>query len=89
MTGATDGIGKAACFRLADAGFNIALVSRTQAKLDAVEDEIKAKHGSVETRVCVAKFGGDDPETVPRVEALIRGACAAMRMCCAGAAAAR
>lgn len=40
VTGATDGIGKSYAKQLAQQGFNIVLVSRTQAKLEAVAAEI-------------------------------------------------
>lgn len=42
VTGASDGIGAEYCIQLAREGFNICLVSRTRAKLEAVEKEIKA-----------------------------------------------
>lgn len=40
VTGASDGIGKAYAFELARLGFNVVLISRTAAKLEAVADEI-------------------------------------------------
>jgi len=40
VTGATDGIGREFALQLAAKGFNILLVSRTQAKLDTVAAEI-------------------------------------------------
>lgn len=40
VTGATDGIGKSYAKQLAKQGVNIILVSRTQAKLEAVAAEI-------------------------------------------------
>lgn len=44
VTGATAGIGEEFAAQLACAGFNVALVSRTQAKLDAVAERIAAKY---------------------------------------------
>ena len=41
VTGATDGIGKAAAFHLAKLGFNIVLISRTLSKLEATAKEIE------------------------------------------------
>ena len=41
VTGSTDGIGKAAAQHLAKLGFNIVLISRTKAKLEAVAKEIE------------------------------------------------
>uniref|UniRef100_A0AC34F689 Steroid dehydrogenase n=1 Tax=Panagrolaimus sp. ES5 TaxID=591445 RepID=A0AC34F689_9BILA len=51
VTGSTDGIGKEYAFQLARKGFNILLISRTQAKLDSVKEEIKkeCKNAEVET----------------------------------------
>lgn len=40
VTGATDGIGKSYAKLLAKQGFNIILISRTQAKLETVAKEI-------------------------------------------------
>lgn len=40
VTGATDGIGKSYAKQLAQQGFNIILISRTQAKLETVAKEI-------------------------------------------------
>ncbi|XP_045460657.1 very-long-chain 3-oxoacyl-CoA reductase-like [Harmonia axyridis] len=59
VTGSTDGIGKAYAEALAARGFNVALVSRTQSKLDAVADEIKSKH-NVETKTIAADFTKPD-----------------------------
>lgn len=44
VTGATDGIGKSYAKQLAQQGFNVVLVSRTQAKLEAVAAEIGNYH---------------------------------------------
>lgn len=43
ITGASDGIGKEYAFQLAEKGFNIVLVSRTQSKLEAVATVIESK----------------------------------------------
>ncbi|KAH6695601.1 hypothetical protein F5X68DRAFT_163896 [Plectosphaerella plurivora] len=43
ITGASMGIGEAIAYRLAEQGVNVALVSRSQDKLQAVHDGIKAK----------------------------------------------
>lgn len=40
VTGATDGIGREFALQLAKAGFGVVLVSRTQAKLDTLAEEI-------------------------------------------------
>ncbi|ODM16143.1 3-ketoacyl-CoA reductase [Aspergillus cristatus] len=50
VTGASDGLGKEFALQLARSGFNILLVSRTASKLATLEDEIKAKNPSVQTK---------------------------------------
>jgi len=60
VTGATDGIGKAACMYLAKEGFNVVLISRTLSKLETVAKEVR-DHGkkagkSVQTRVVQLDF---------------------------------
>jgi len=42
VTGASDGIGREFAIQLAQAGFNVLLAARNQAKLDAVVDDIGA-----------------------------------------------
>ena len=55
VTGATDGIGKAAAIYLAREGFNVVLISRTMSKLEQVANELKEeakKRGKeIQTRV--------------------------------------
>lgn len=50
MTGGSEGIGRQFCLDLARCGFNIAVSSRSQAKLEAVEQELKAVSPEVEVR---------------------------------------
>ncbi len=53
VTGATDGLGKEFAVQFAKLRFNIVLISRTQSKLDAVAEEIRAAHGvKVKTISC-------------------------------------
>ena len=60
VTGATDGIGKSAAINLACQGFNIVLISRTLAKLEAVAQEVKeaakAKGKTINTRIVQLDF---------------------------------
>ena len=76
ITGGSDGIGKAAATSMATEGANVAIVGRTQSKLDAAVADIKAESNgsvfgvaadvSIESDVqamvdkVVAKFGGVD-----------------------------
>ncbi|KAG8849133.1 hypothetical protein FRB96_000919 [Tulasnella sp. 330] len=55
ITGCTDGIGRAFALQLAEAGFNVVLLSRTQAKLTALAAEIESLF-KVETRTCAIDF---------------------------------
>lgn len=43
VTGSTDGIGRAYASELAERGFKIMLISRTQSRLDEVKTEIESK----------------------------------------------
>lgn len=43
VTGSTDGIGRAYASELAERGFKILLISRTQSRLDEVKTEIESK----------------------------------------------
>jgi len=56
ITGASDGIGKAFAFNLAEKGFNIVLVSRNKEKLEIVAKALKYKCPSIETRTVEADF---------------------------------
>ena len=61
ITGATDGIGKAYAFVLAKKGLSLVLISRTEAKLQAVKEEIDAKgYPGVEVKYIVCDYGKFD-----------------------------
>ena len=61
ITGATDGIGKAYAFVLAKKGMSLVLISRTEAKLQAVKEEIEAKgYTDVEVKYIVCDYGKFD-----------------------------
>jgi 17beta-estradiol 17-dehydrogenase / very-long-chain 3-oxoacyl-CoA reductase len=51
ITGASDGIGKEYAIQLAQKGFNILLVSRTQSKLDTLAQEIEHKYAGSAVKV--------------------------------------
>lgn len=59
VTGASKGLGKAMALALAEAGAAVALVSRDQAKLDAVVKEIRESGGRAEA--IVADVSGEAP----------------------------
>lgn len=61
VTGATDGIGKALAKQLAKKGLNIVLISRTQAKLDAVQKEIEQK-SNVEVKTIAIDYSKFDKD---------------------------
>ena len=56
ITGASDSFGAAYAKRLASAGFNICLVSRTQTKLDHIAKEINEINPKAKTKIVVADF---------------------------------
>ncbi|XP_061078646.1 very-long-chain 3-oxoacyl-CoA reductase-A [Conger conger] len=70
VTGATDGIGKAYAEELARRGFNIALISRSQEKLDDVSGSLESKF-NVETKTIAVDFGLLD--IYPKIEAGLAG----------------
>lgn len=57
VTGATSGIGKGFAFELASRGFNVLLVSRSESKLKAVQEELKSKYPGLLFDYVVSDFG--------------------------------
>lgn len=72
ITGASDGIGKEYAFQLAQRGFNIVLVSRTESKLDLVATEIQTKF-KMETKVVAFDATTDAPENYAKLEKAVQG----------------
>lgn len=72
ITGASDGLGKEFALQIARAGFNVALVSRTESKLIALADEIKAKNPSTQTKVLAMDFAENNDSDYQRLEALVQ-----------------
>lgn len=56
ITGATDGIGKAFAFQLAQKGLNLILVSRNLAKLKQVSNEIVLVNPTIKIKIFVVDF---------------------------------
>jgi 17beta-estradiol 17-dehydrogenase / very-long-chain 3-oxoacyl-CoA reductase len=60
VTGATDGIGKAYAFAFAKRGLDVMLISRTEAKLKGVKEEILAEFPNVSVKCIVCDFSKFD-----------------------------
>lgn len=69
VTGATSGIGKAVAIALAKAGFEVALIGRSEEKLLAVQSEVAA-FGSVAKGYAIDL--ADLPEVRSRIEAILQ-----------------
>lgn len=74
ITGATDGIGKAYALALAKKGMSIVLISRTEAKLIAVKEEIDSKnYAGVDVKYIVCDYSNFDDKAKNHVKAGIAG----------------
>ncbi|KAI0903666.1 hypothetical protein F4824DRAFT_501223 [Ustulina deusta] len=64
VTGASDGLGKEFATQLAAKGFNLLLVSRTQSKLEAFQNELRAKYPGLQTDILAMDFAavGNDAD---------------------------
>ncbi|KAI1422014.1 hypothetical protein F5Y12DRAFT_765186 [Xylaria sp. FL1777] len=60
VTGASDGLGKEFATQLAVKGFNLLLVSRTQSKLETLQNQLRAKHQGLETDILAMDFAAVD-----------------------------
>ena len=64
ILGATEGVGKAFCEKIADGGMNVVMVGRREQKLNELGESIKEQYG-VDCKVVRADFSEDDAaETV-------------------------
>jgi len=70
VTGASDGLGKEYALQLAQKGYNILLVSRTQSKLDTLATEIQTKH-NVETKTLAMDFAANKDKDFDSIKTLI------------------
>ena len=75
VTGASDGIGKEFAIQLAQKGFNLILVSRTESKLQALSQEIERKYAgtSVDTKILAMDFASNNEADYTRLQAMIEG----------------
>lgn len=70
ITGATDGIGKALAYQLAQKSLNLILVSRNSKKLETVKNEIKTKYPRIDIKTITIDFSGDFTESLREIEVL-------------------
>jgi 17beta-estradiol 17-dehydrogenase / very-long-chain 3-oxoacyl-CoA reductase len=75
VTGASDGIGKEFAIQLAQKGFNLVLVSRTESKLQALSHEIETRYAasSIKTKILAMDFSKNDDGDFARLKALVDG----------------
>ncbi|KAI9714647.1 MAG: hypothetical protein M1812_006312 [Candelaria pacifica] len=73
VTGASDGIGKEYALQLAQKGFNIVLISRTESKLQNLAAEIETKHANseIKTKVLAMDFAQNNDEDYARLKTLV------------------
>ena len=71
ITGTTDGIGRAYCHELAKKGLNIILISRTQAKLVQLAEELSGTY-NIQTRTCAVDLTKIEDSTFDKVAAAIK-----------------
>ncbi|KAJ2882979.1 hypothetical protein H4R27_003081 [Coemansia aciculifera] len=69
VTGCTDGLGREAALELARKKFNVVLISRSQQKLDAMAEEVRAL--GVEAKVLAVDFAETGAETWTEIEQLL------------------
>ncbi|KAI9888068.1 MAG: hypothetical protein M1823_000003 [Watsoniomyces obsoletus] len=75
VTGASDGIGKEFAIQLAQKGFNIVLVSRTESKLKMLSHDIDTKHAGsgVSTKILAMDFAKNSDDDYVRLKELVEG----------------
>ena len=71
ITGASDGLGKAFARDFAKYGFNLVLVSRTQSKLDRLQEELQAR--GVQVRTLAADLSDSSGEVPRRIKDVVQG----------------
>lgn len=75
VSGASDGIGKEFALQLAQKGFNIVLISRTESRLQQVAQEIKVKSArpDVQTAIVAMDFAKNDDDDFAKLKSVIDG----------------
>ncbi|KAI9651295.1 hypothetical protein NHQ30_001333 [Ciborinia camelliae] len=75
VTGASDGLGKEYAIQLAQKGFNIVLISRTESKLQTLASEIQTKYAGskIQTKILPMDFAANRDEDYARLKALVDG----------------
>lgn len=75
MTGASDGIGKEYAIQLAQKGFNLVLVSRTESKLQTLAKELETKYAgsSIQSKILPMDFSANDDGDYAKLKALVDG----------------
>ncbi|KAH8804907.1 hypothetical protein F5884DRAFT_677819 [Xylogone sp. PMI_703] len=75
VTGASDGIGKEFAIQLAEKGFNLVLVSRTESKLQTLKEEIEQKYAgtSIQIKILPMDFAANRDEDYAKLKALVDG----------------
>ncbi|QSZ31861.1 hypothetical protein DSL72_001430 [Monilinia vaccinii-corymbosi] len=75
VTGASDGLGKEYAIQLAQKGFNIVLVSRTESKLQTLASEIQTKYAgsNIQTKILAMDFAANRDEDYSKLKALVDG----------------
>ncbi|KAL1976754.1 hypothetical protein VTN31DRAFT_3036 [Thermomyces dupontii] len=71
ITGASDGLGKEFALQIAKFGYNLVLVSRTESKLQAIVDEIKAKNPSIQARILAMDFAQNNDADYEKLKNII------------------
>jgi 17beta-estradiol 17-dehydrogenase / very-long-chain 3-oxoacyl-CoA reductase len=72
VTGASDGLGKEYALQLANKGFNLVLVSRTESKLQTLATDISTKMPTVQCKILAMDFSKDDQADYAKLENLVR-----------------
>ncbi|KAI9844450.1 MAG: hypothetical protein M1838_002186 [Thelocarpon superellum] len=75
VTGASDGIGKEFAIQLAQKGFNLILISRTESKLQTLAHEIEAKYAgsAVKTKILAMDFAKNQDDDYARLKGMVEG----------------